>query len=278
MILILKLMNLFLSRMEVVESSSQAPDRPCGPPPPETVYASEEAAWQAIQAHASANGYRMVKNGHRSGRARFRCAKGRKYKSHANPETHDSKRRKTSTQFTSCKFQLAARPLPDGQWAVELPDGINTFHNHGWSDPAAFAAVRAEQLAPWHDEVIMMANAGSRVSHILARVNVEKKIAVTGKDISNLLQRHRRDELRGRSPIQTLYEDFLQPAASQFVWEDTRDSLGHVTSLTIAPKSGLELLRYNPDLLLLDSTYKTNSHNMPLFNACGVTSLNKTFS
>jgi hypothetical protein len=46
----------------------------------------------------------------------------------------------------------------------------------------------------------------------------------------------------------------------------------------IAPKSGLKLLKQNPDLLLLDSTYKTNHHNMPLFNACGVTSGNKTFN
>ncbi|KAK4237376.1 hypothetical protein C8A03DRAFT_16075, partial [Achaetomium macrosporum] len=61
------------------------------------------------------NGYRMVKNGTRFGRARFRCAKGREYKPQANPETHESKRRKTSTQFTGCKFQLAARPLPDGR-------------------------------------------------------------------------------------------------------------------------------------------------------------------
>jgi hypothetical protein len=52
----------------------------------------------------------MVKNGTRSGRARFRCAKGREYKPQANPEAHESKRRKTSTQFTGCKFQLAARP------------------------------------------------------------------------------------------------------------------------------------------------------------------------
>jgi hypothetical protein len=220
----------------------------------------------------------MVRNGHSSGRARFRCAKGRKYKPRTNSETHDSRRRQTSTQYTGCKFQLVVRPLSDGQWAVELPDGVDGSHNHGWSDPAAFAAARAEQLAPWHDEVIMMANAGSRASQILVRINAEEKIAITAKDISNLLQRHRREELRGRSPIQTLYDDFLKPAASQFLWEDTRDGLGHVTSLIIAPKSGLELVRNNPDLLLLDSTYKTNSHNMPLFNACGVTSSNKTFN
>ncbi|KAK4095682.1 hypothetical protein N658DRAFT_399818, partial [Parathielavia hyrcaniae] len=81
----------------------------------------------------------IVKNGTRSGRARFRCAKGRDYEPQAKPETHESKRRKTSTQFTGCKFQLAAQPLPDGRWAVALPDGPKALHNHGWSDPTAFA-------------------------------------------------------------------------------------------------------------------------------------------
>lgn len=219
----------------------------------------------------------MVKNGTKSGRARFRCAKGREYKPQANPETHESKRRKTSTQFTGCKFQLAARPLPDGRWAVKLPDGPAALHNHGWSDPTAFAGARADALAPFEQEVIKLSNSGSRPAQILAAIQAEQR-GIHGQDIINLLQRHRRAELRGRSPLQCLYEDYLKPEASKFVWEDTRDSLGHVISLTIAPKSGLQLLKQNPDLLLLDSTYKTNHHNMPLFNACGVTSGNKTFN
>ena len=262
---------------EASSSPSYVPERPCGPPPPEADYATLEEAWEAIQAHASTNGYRMIKNGTTSGRARFRCAKGRDYKSQANPETHESKRRKTSTQFTGCKFQLVARRLPDSRWAIKLPEGPVALHNHGWSDPTAFAAVRADALAPYHDEIIKLVNSGARPSQVLATIQAPKR-GILGKDVHNLVQRHRLAELRGRSPLQCLYEDYLKPEASQFIWEDSRDSHGHVTSLTIAPKSGLELLKQNPDLLLLDSTYKTNHHNMPLFNACGVTSGNKIFN
>lgn len=159
---------------------------------------------------------------------------------------------------------------------MEVPGNLTT-HNHGWNDPTAFAPTRTEQLVPWHDEVINLANSGSRASQILAKIKADQ-LGVSGKDIHNLLQRHRRAELRGRSALQTLYEDFLQPDASHFLWEDVRNDQGHVTSLTIAPKSGLQLLEQNPDLLLLDSTYKTNCHNMPMFNACGVTAGNKTFN
>ncbi|KAL2127968.1 hypothetical protein VTI74DRAFT_9920 [Chaetomium olivicolor] len=172
----------------------------------------------------------MVKNGTRSVRARFRYARGRDYKPQANPETHGSKRRETSTQFTGCKLQLAARPLPDRL---------------------------ADALAPFEREVVKLSNSGFRPAQVLAAIQAEQR-GIRGQDIINLLQRHRRAELRGRSRLQCLYEDYLKPEASKFI--------------------GLQLLKQNPDLLLLDTTYKTNQHNMPLFSTCGVTSGNKTFN
>ena len=233
--------------MEASEASSlsQAPERSCGPPPPEADYATLEQAWEAIQGHASVNGYRMVKNGTNPGRARFRCAKGRDYKPQANPETHESKRRKTSTQFTGCKFQLAARRLSNGRWAIELFDGPGASHNHGWSNPTAFAAARADALSPLSDEVIKLVNNGARPFQVLATIQVQKQ-GILGKDVNNLLQRHRCAELRGGSPLQCLYEDYLKPETSQFLWEDSRDTHGHVTSLTIAPKAVSSCLSKTP--------------------------------
>ena len=153
-----------------ISSLSQAPERPCGSPPPEADYATLDQAWEAIQAHASINGYRMVKNGTKPGRARFRCAKSRHYKPQGNPETHESKRRKTSTQFSGCKFQLAVRRLSNGRWVIELPNGPGALHKHGWSDPTAFVAARADALAPFHEEVIKLVNSGTRHFQLLAIV------------------------------------------------------------------------------------------------------------
>ncbi len=87
--------------------------------------------------------------------------------------------------------------------------------------------------------------------------------------------------MNGRSPLQVLYEYHLIPSRNNdglFDFLDTKDAAGHVTSLTIVTKKGLELYRQFPELLLLDSTYRTNIHNMPLFNCCSVTSQNKTFN
>ena len=91
----------------------------------------------------------------------------------------------------------------------------------------------------------MLVNNGARPFQVLATIQAQKR-CILGKDVNNLLQRHCRAELRGRSPLQCLYEDYLKPEASQFVWEDSRDTHGHVTSLTIAPKSGVELLKQTP--------------------------------
>ena len=137
---IIWLITILLGSMEASKASPllQAPERPCGPPPSEADYATLEQAWEAIQAHASINGYRMVKNGTQPGRARFRFAKGRDYKPQGNPGTYESKRRKTSTQFSGCKFQLAIQRLSNGRWVIKLPNGPGALHNHGWSDPTVF--------------------------------------------------------------------------------------------------------------------------------------------
>ncbi|EAQ85350.1 hypothetical protein CHGG_09364 [Chaetomium globosum CBS 148.51] len=187
--------------------------RPCGAPPPSGVYNSLEEAWEAIGRHAATNGYRVVKNGSKKGNALFQCAKGRVYKSKANLEVHESKRRKTSSQFTGCPFKFKAKPLLNGQWALEVPEGI--AHNHGWNEETAFAASRAEKLKPLEQEVIELANKGVRPAQILGKIHADE-LGILGKDIQNLLQRHRREELKGRSPLQALYEDHLTFQGSLF--------------------------------------------------------------
>lgn len=226
------------------------------------------------------NGYRLNKNGKKNGKLRVQCAKATKYVTKADPNTHESKRRKTSSQLTNCPFKFKIKPLQaddEGQWQVELFEGPSATHNHGWIEPVSFAATRTQSLRSLGAEVVELANSGVRPAQILAKIHA-KDLGVIRKDVHNLIQRHRQGELKGRSPLQTLYEDFLVPAECEYVWRDTRDNQNHVTSLTIAPKTGLDLLRRNPDVLLLDATYKTNCHNMPMFNACGVTSGNKTFN
>ncbi|EAQ89627.1 predicted protein [Chaetomium globosum CBS 148.51] len=97
----------------MTEHSTEPIPRPCGPPPP-------------VKAH----GYSIVKNGKNGLKYKFRCAKARKYKDQRSSEIHESKRRKSSTQMTGCKFRLTAKPLPDGKWLLEVPEGEFSGHNN----------------------------------------------------------------------------------------------------------------------------------------------------
>jgi hypothetical protein len=55
-----------------------------------------------------------------------------------------------------------------------------------------------------------------------------------------------------------------------------KDNENRVTRLFFAYPKLIELLKQNPNILLLDCIYKTNRFNMPLLNICGVTGNNIT--
>lgn len=71
------------------------------------------------------------------------CSKGWNYSSAADPSTHASKRRKTSSQRTGCPFRIALSlqlgPEGKGIWVIRRVDrdGANA-HNHESLNPAAF--------------------------------------------------------------------------------------------------------------------------------------------
>ena len=87
-------------------------------------------------------------------------------------------------------------------------------------------------------EVIQLANSGVRPRQILTAIHAEQ-LGIVGSDIRNLLQKYHRDELKGRSPLQALYEDFLLPKGSQYEFVDARDKKNRMFSLIITSKSDL---------------------------------------
>jgi hypothetical protein len=55
-------------------------------------------------------------------------------------------------------------------------------------------------------------------------------------------------------------------------------SIGRVQYLFIAYPASITLVLKNPDIILVDSTYKTNKFEMPLLHMLGITSSGKSFS
>lgn len=215
-------------------------------------------------------------------RAVFRCCKGRKYASQSAEGVHVTKKRKTRTQMTECPFKIAlklVRGSSGGEvWVVDGVKGDNcSQHNHIFSPPEAFSRYRRETLMKLTDTIITRWNTGTRPMRILSELQSDPDPivqATTRHDLRNLLNKHRAEQLAGRTPLQWLYN---QLQSRDFFFEDLRDEKNHILCLFIAPKSGISLLRQHPDVLLCDSTYKTNRFQMPLFNLCGTTADKKTF-
>lgn len=97
----------------------------------------------------------------------------------------------------------------------------------------------------------------------------------TRKDLSNFTQMVRCRELNGRAPIEWLMDELKN---NSNYWTATgTDENCHIKRLLIAPKSGIELWKQFPQVLLMDATYKTNRFNTPLFNIVGANSTKRTF-
>jgi hypothetical protein len=81
--------------------------------------------------------------------------------------------------------------------------------------------------------------------------------------------------LNGLSPTQALLTRLGENPDYRYhfhVYED-----GNLARLLVFERGSVEILRSNFEVLLVDSTYKTNRFNMPLFNIVGVTAISTSF-
>jgi hypothetical protein len=65
--------------------------------------------------------------------------------------------------------------------------------------------------------------------------------------------------------------------SQQFMYFYVCDAQNQVTQLFWIHRTTFDLLRLNPEVLIMDATFKTNRFRLPLFNIVGTTLLNTTF-
>lgn len=151
-------------------------------------------------------------------------------------------------------------------------------HNHNTLKNAAYAHFRSQALKKHYTNILKIAAAGFSPKDILTKIHNSGEADaqdITIKDITNFLSKAKNKELNGRSPIKWLYNQIYQN--SDYFFHNQRNKNERLTHLFISPQSSRDLLKDFPEVLLFNSTYKTNRFNMPLFNICGSTSLKKTF-
>ncbi|PSS08718.1 hypothetical protein M430DRAFT_69958 [Amorphotheca resinae ATCC 22711] len=182
----------------------------CGPAPALAIYPDLKAAFTAVQEHVKANGYAFYRHDKKLNRAVFRCDRGGKYRATSkNPDTDPSKQRlSTSLKKSRCKMGVELRlDHISGNWSLSV---LEATHNHDRSaDPKAYPAYRIAALKPnAYAAISTLGRAGLSTSQILSTLRIEYPEALlTAKDVTNILQKSRLEELDGKTLIQWLVEE-----------------------------------------------------------------------
>ncbi|XXG68779.1 hypothetical protein AAC387_Pa06g1787 [Persea americana] len=98
----------------------------------------------------------------------------------------------------------------------------------------------------------------------------------TIKSIYNAHQKLRATEIAGRSQMQQLMMHLEQK--NYIEYHTSNDATDVIMNLFWAHPSSIQLLCAFPEVLIIDSTYKTNRYRLPLLEIVGVTSTQMTFS
>lgn len=241
------------------------------PLPPEGHFPSLEALEEHAQAHAKAHGYATARI---RWKLRYKTqSKCRKYTigCHCSSKYRDrskgrARKRQKSTVKTGCQFSFHGLQNEDGTYNLRHRDSLEfRMHNHG---PTQNPAVhhqhrRLRGLALEHAKALIAA--GLEVKDIVTVLSKSEHVDVPplAKDITNLMQRLQVLELNGNTLI-----DALKAAMDEqgWVYEYKTDQNSRLTRLFMASKASLEYAKKHPDVLIMDSTYKTNRFEMLLLN------------
>jgi len=243
-------------------------------PPPNILCNSYNEVYNSLKAHGIKHGYGFILKRswpHKSAvktRYYYQCDRFRKdYQSTA-------KVLSTSTRSTGCPFKLVIfKTKQNDQWKLEVQIGS---HNHPPSiNPSAHNVYRRRTSAQ-KDVIESMTHAGARPMQILAAIQREDKdTLVSATDIRSERKAIREKHLGGRSPIETLLDDL---STGTWVFSVQKDKNERIQNLFFAHRKQVELILANPDVLLMDCTYRTNKYRLPLLHILGCTNLQTFFS
>jgi hypothetical protein len=185
--------------------------------PPEAIYPDPNTAFTAIQLHAKQHGYAFFRFSSKPSRIVFACDRAGKYDSRGkDPHTDESKqRKKTGSKKCGCLMKVAIRlDYMSSQWMLQV---LEDTHNHGPSAAiTAHPAHRITALTPdTRTEITRLSRAGLSPGQILTTLRLsDSQTPLVVKDIGNIVQQIRAEELNGRTPIQWLLEVRIRPLSS----------------------------------------------------------------
>lgn len=236
-------------------------------------YESKDAVRASMSAYALDKGFVATTKRSDKRKIVFQCDRGGEYKNCHNLKD-DNRQRRTSTRRSECKWEAKAVLKSDGLWHLRLK---NPDHNHETSTDGLKGHPGARKMRQEQKDVVKnMSTVGAAPSTIIASLReADPETRIIARDIYNVKQKIREENLAGKTPIQAFLHELR---TERWVYDYRADDKGHITHLFFAEPFQVQLTKRFHHVLLLDCTYKTNKFNMPLLEVVGVTCCNTTFS
>ena len=236
-------------------------------------FATKEACLDAARAYAATAHFGLRVRNSRERYVLLMCDRGGAY--------DDRQRHRDAAPAApprrGCSYVIHCHLGLDGTWRASAGEGDTGAHNHAPSLSAA-AHPFHRRLTAEQETLVARLRAGNETPTAIHRVMTDQfpGACFTVKDVSNCIQRHRASHLDLRSAAQTLIEELRASPDAHCEYECAED--GALQSLLVASRDSIRLFRAFHDVLVLDCTYETNTYDMPLLQAIGITSVNTSFT
>ena len=201
------------------------------------------------------------------------CNRSTTYK--ARPE-EDQRQRNTSTGGCACPFKINITKFQDTDyWQGFI---VHAEHNHDKARKATGHAVH--RRADMTEEMLTLIENASAALQTPKQIwiNIRKmyrRSGITLQDVYNAKKKIRLRKLGRYTPTQAILRALKRE--SWFVRFELDQKTKRVKRLFFVNKNIAEVLSKNPEVLIMDCTYKTNKYRMPLFVVMGATSLGTSF-
>ena len=248
------------------------------PPPEGEEYATGAAALAAINKFAVRHGYGVTERRSKPdkyGMPRkywFQCDCGSKVKPR-NLHPDKEKRRVRLARSKNCPFKITCvRDTADRLWRITVEDPT---HNHAATYPETHPVHRKLTVDDKLD-IKAMSAAGATSGDIVNKLqSANPDRAFIRQDIYNARMDIRREVLGPRTPTQALMEELGK--GDDFYLDFQKDDGFKLTRLFYSYRKSQQMLKENPDILIIDATYKTNQYNLPCIDVTGQTMIGTSF-
>jgi len=250
-------------------------------PPPERVFPTFQALQSWLHKYTSKRGYgtrldgsiKRDANGNITRRMMV-CDRAtvRQWK----PKSVINRRRDRGTRATGCQAKFVAKYNQYlGIWTIRTLRGE---HNHPPSmgadqHPSIRRFIRRRELSEMIRSEVRLGR--SRAAIIERCLQEYPEVPMTPSDITNAVHKTKVIDRAGLNSLQALLTKLDQGDWIHF--ETFNEYTASLTKLLFFHPKSLELWHKNCDIVLIDSTYKTNRFGLPLVNIVGSTANNKSF-